>query len=72
MADGIHWTARCAYPGRADFLFYSPAFVVDHWSELDQAARAAVTEAWAKISPHPPPDVIELIPGHLAFVGPRR
>lgn len=58
-----HWTARCAYPGMKDFLFYSPTFVVDSWSDLDAAAKATVADAWAQISPHDPPAIIELIPG---------
>lgn len=67
MDPRICWTARCAYPGRNEFLFYSPSFVAASWADLDAAAQAAVSEAWSKISPHPAPAVVELIPGALSF-----
>ncbi len=63
----ISWTAVCRYPGKDQFLFYSPEFVAD-WKELDDEARKVVDEAWSKISPHPAPPVIELVPGCMNFV----
>lgn len=64
-----HWIARCAYPGRENFLFYSPDFVVEHWSDLERTAQQTVADAWAKISPHAPPAIVELIPGYMGYVG---
>lgn len=67
MDQRISWTARCAYPGRDAFLFHSPSFTVASWDDLDAAAKASVSEAWSKISPHPAPPVVELIPGMMCF-----
>lgn len=66
--DRIHWTARCAYPGLDGFIFYSPTFTAESWSDLDDMAQSTVAEAWARISPHPAPKVVELIPGYLQLV----
>lgn len=63
-----HWTAVCAYPGHKQFRFYSPAFTVEHWADLEAAATNAVAAEWSKISPHPPPGIVELIPGYLEHV----
>ena len=67
MDPRIFWTARCAYPGHSEFLFYSPSFVVASWADLDTAAQTAVAEEWAKISPYPAPPIVELIPGAMSF-----
>lgn len=63
-----HWTAVCAYPGHDQFRFYSPTFTVECWADLETTAADTVAAEWAKISPHPPPGIVELIPGHLEHV----
>lgn len=66
--NGIHhWVARCQYAGKREFVFSSPAFVVEHWWQLEQTAAQVVADSWAKISPHPAPDIVELIPGAMLF-----
>jgi len=65
MADPIHWTAVCQYPGKDQFRFYSSAFVVEHWADMERAAKETVEAEWARISPHPAPPVVELVPGRL-------
>lgn len=68
MSERTSWVAVCAYPGKDQFRFFSPAFVSAGWSSLDDEAREAVRDAWAKISPHDPPEIIDLIPGYLEYV----
>lgn len=64
----MHFTAICAYPGKEAFAFYSVDFIIEHWSDLEKEGQRQVAEAWAKISPHPAPDIVEFQPGSIHYV----
>ena len=49
-------------------MFYTKAFIVDHWSNLEAIAQEVVNKEWGKISPHPPPNIVELVPGHIEYI----
>lgn len=66
----IHWVAMCKYPDKKEFAYFSPTFVVEHWSDLEKTAQALVEEAWARISPYPTPPIVEYIPGYLEYTKP--
>lgn len=72
MNERISWVAVCQYPGRPKFGFYSPAFVVNHWSDLEAEAARIVAQAWAEISPHPAPPVVDYLPGIMEYVPHRK
>lgn len=59
----MYWFARCKYKGKDTFSFYSSEFRAD-WKLEDEMKKAQeiVLKEWATISPHPPPDMIELVP----------
>lgn len=62
MADRTrHWCASCRYPGLEEFLLGTVQ------AEGYEAARAALLALWREISPHPPPDTFDPIPGELVF-----
>ena len=64
----IVWSAICTYPDKKAFMFYTKAFIVDHWSNLEAIAQEVVNKEWGKISPHPPPNIVELVPGHIEYI----
>jgi hypothetical protein len=68
MINQYRWTAICAYPDKGEFMFYSPAFTVSKWSDLDSVAEAEVKAAWSRVSPHEPPAIVRLESGYLGFV----
>lgn len=68
----INWTAVCKYVDHEKFNFYSSAFTVDHWSDLDSRAEELVRTEWARFSPYPAPPIVELVPGYVAFVEERK
>lgn len=63
----FNYVAVCQYPDKEAFRFYSPTFVVNHWSEIDDVAQRVVTEAWEEISPHEAPPIIDIVPGLLLY-----
>lgn len=67
MKERTSWVAVCKYPGKDEFMFHSTAFVC-HWADLDRVAKEEVHNAWGKISPHDPPEIVNLIPGYLEYV----
>lgn len=70
MDKRIHWVAICQYPDKKGFMFDSPEFVVEHWSDLEKVGKQIVEEAWAEISPYPAPPIVEFRPGYLFYMGP--
>ena len=62
------FVALCKYPGHNAYVFYSDEFHIEHWSDLETEGANKVKDQWAKISPHPPPDVIDYLPGALQYV----
>lgn len=65
MVKCLHFVAVCQYQGKQGFKFFSEEFTVSNWHEVEDTAKKIVEEAWAKISPHPAPDVVEILPGFL-------
>lgn len=58
------WVVVCQYPGKAKFLLGN--VVVDARAK-DHDIRAAAIELWHEISPHPVPEMLDLLPGALFF-----
>lgn len=59
----MYWFARCKYKGKDSFSFSSSEFHADWKLENEmEKARGIVLKEWMAVSPHPPPDMIELIP----------
>lgn len=68
MAKQMHFTALCAYPDHKTFAFFSVDFVIEDWASLESEGQARVEEAWAKISPHPAPEIVRFEPGSLVYI----
>lgn len=68
MKKQMCFVAVCAYPDLSCFTFFSTDFVIDHWSDLETEGERRVKEEWAKISPHPAPQIVRFEPGHVAYV----
>jgi hypothetical protein len=64
-----NWTCEVSYDGKEPFLFYSPAFYVSAEGELhaERLLQDLVNTEFAKISHHPPPKVLSVLPGRLEF-----
>lgn len=62
-----YYVAELAYPGRPHVLFHSSRFcvVADSIEDALSLLRPIVVEVWQEFSPHPPPDIVNLIPGRL-------
>jgi len=56
-----HWCAACRYTGRADFLFGMVQ------AEGYEQALAALLALWSRITPDPPPERFDPVPGMLVF-----
>jgi hypothetical protein len=61
----MEFVAVCQYPGKPEFLFYSDAFHVSAWADVEAVGADAVAISWAAISPHPAPPVVRYLPGAL-------
>lgn len=57
-----NWAAHCQYPGRAPFYFGT----FEAESELE--AVRGFEKAWSKISPHPAPTNVSVVPGMVIFL----
>lgn len=55
------WCARCQYAGRDAFLFGTVA------ATGSEHARQELARMWERMSPHPMPDIIAVLPGALVF-----
>ena len=69
MARIRYWTASCTYDGKQPFRFWTSAMVVEAEFETvaHDALQAIVRREWAKISPHPAPRLLEVVPGRLVM-----
>lgn len=56
------WAGLAAYPGKASF--YLGTVLADGPEE----GRRELTALWARLSPHPAPEITEVIPGSVVFV----
>lgn len=68
MTKRMQFVAMCQYPGHKEFRFYSEPFMVDSWSDLESTGEKIVQAEWARISPHPAPQVVDYLPGALLYI----
>lgn len=57
------YVAKCGYKGKKDFYFYTDEMYVDSLEDLDKVGPEEIKTQWARISPHPAPELIEWFPG---------
>lgn len=64
-----YWTGICSYDGKQEFRFHSSDFVItaDLETQAHGRLQAAIDLAWAEISPHPGPRLVNAIPGALVL-----
>lgn len=64
-----YWTGICSYDGKREFRFHSSDFVVTADTDMQAHDRlqGAIDKAWATISPHPAPRLLDVIPGALVL-----
>lgn len=63
------WSADCAYPGKDKFIFGSVVHVqAETTEEAHRIARHELAAEWARISPHPAPEIVNLIPGRIILM----
>ena len=64
-----YWTGICSYDGKHEFRFHSSDFIItaDLETQAHERLQAAIDSAWAQISPHPGPRLVNAIPGALVL-----
>lgn len=61
------YVAKCQYPGHESFYFYTQEMVVQNINDVQDTLREEVRRQWKKISPHTPPEIVEIKVGLLTL-----
>lgn len=65
-----YWTCEVTYDGKEPFFYSSPDMFVEVESELEaeKLLESIVKDSWAKISPHPAPKLLSVLPLRVVYV----
>lgn len=65
-----YWTCEVSYDGKTPFHFFSTEMYIETETELEaeKLLSEIVSECWAKISPHPAPRLLSVIPLRVILV----
>jgi hypothetical protein len=61
------YVAKCKYPGHEDFYFFTREMVIDDFNNVQDVLKDEVRKQWKKVSPHTPPEIIEILAGLITL-----
>lgn len=61
------YVAKCKYPGHESFYFYTKEMVIQNTNDVQDVLKEEVKRQWEKISPHPPPEILEIQVGFISL-----